>query len=90
MALKYYSDVEELEKDIPAGEALKISNSKHLGITKKDVKNWIKYIMDEKPIVEESLATRILKSGRAKCSDKKNCFDAVTSWLFCKQYFARD
>ena len=66
MALKYYSDVEELEKDIPAGEALKISNSKHLGITKKDVKNWIKYIMDEMPKVEESLATRILKSGRAK------------------------
>ena len=47
MALKYYSDVEELSEDIATEDSIELSNSKHLGITKKDIKRWIEYIMKE-------------------------------------------
>ena len=60
MAIKYYkTSFDQIEDQ-------HLNNSVDLGLNKKDVKNWIKYIMDGKPIVEESLATRILKSGRAE------------------------
>ena len=48
MALKYYSDVEELAEDIATEDSIELSNSEHLGITKKDIKNWIKYIAEAK------------------------------------------
>ena len=60
MAIKYYqTSFDQIEDQ-------HLNNSIDIGMNKKDVKNWIKYIMDGKPIVKESLATRILKSGRAE------------------------
>ena len=47
MALKYYSDIQKLVADIAIEDNIKLSSSKHLGITRKDVKQWIKYIMEE-------------------------------------------
>ena len=60
MAIKYYKNSFDQIED------QHLNNSADIGMNKKDVKQWIKYIMDGKPIAEESLATRILKSNRAE------------------------
>ena len=47
MALKYYTDAQKLIADIAIEDNVKLRSLKHLGITRKDVKQWIKYIMEE-------------------------------------------
>tara|TARA_R100000664_G_scaffold7011_1_gene12117 strand:+ start:717 stop:878 length:162 start_codon:yes stop_codon:yes gene_type:complete len=47
MALKYYSAAQKLMADIAIEDNIKLRSLKHLGITKKDVKQWIKYIMEK-------------------------------------------
>ena len=48
MPLKYYSAAQKLMADIAIEENVKLRSLKHLGITKKDIKRWIKYEMEKR------------------------------------------
>tara|TARA_R100001086_G_scaffold248384_1_gene185206 strand:- start:23 stop:214 length:192 start_codon:yes stop_codon:yes gene_type:complete len=48
MTLKYYSAAKKLMADIAIEENVNLRSLKHLGITKADIKRWIKYEMEKK------------------------------------------